>query len=122
MRRSQPFSLCFEQARGRAVSNNWRVQGLAEGLIYLDDASEALDVLRLLEKGSARDEHPVQVAWEKLKRGMAFVGTANYELAKIELSAAYSDARKANYKNYPVFRAAILAGDPVSIRSRRRGR
>jgi hypothetical protein len=100
---------CFEHARGQTVSNNWWVQGLAEGLVYLDEASEALDVLGRLQKGAGENEQPLEVAWQKLTEGMAFVGTGNFERAKLALSTAYGDARRSNYKIVQCFALPYLA-------------
>jgi tetratricopeptide (TPR) repeat protein len=108
---------CFERARGRTPSNNWWVQGLAEGLVYLEQAGEALDMLDLLQKGTSADDEPLQVAWEKLTEGMAFMGTGNFQKAEAALAAAYTDARKANYKIIQCFALPSLA--EIALRTSR---
>ncbi|MES9833844.1 MAG: FHIPEP family type III secretion protein [Candidatus Thiodiazotropha sp. DIVDIV] len=89
----------FDNARGKTFSNRWWIQGLAEGLVYLESTDQALKELQLLPDGVGVEtsEGPLQAAWEKLTQGIAYFQAKDDGNALELLSAARTDARKANY-------------------------
>jgi tetratricopeptide (TPR) repeat protein len=101
----------FDDARGKTFSYRWWAQGLAEGLVYLEAADQALEVLSGIDGGAGVDttEGATQAAWEQLTQGMAYFQAHDDQKALDLLASARATARKANYAIIQCFAIPYLA-------------
>jgi tetratricopeptide (TPR) repeat protein len=97
-------------AEGKMASYRWWAQGLAEGYVYLNEPDQALVWLDQAERTPLHPtEGRMQVAWERLTRGIALFQKGEPDKALDNLSQALEESLRANYSIIQCFAIPYIA-------------